>query len=407
MQAEWYLALRFLREGRAQTALIIIGAATGVAVMVFITALITGLQETIIERTLGTQAHIVVRPPDEIVRELLASRSPGVVVASRIEEPAQRVQSIDQWQRVDRQLSRLGGVVAVSPMASGSAFAVRGNASRSVALIGIDAERYTRVVPIRDHLVEGRYSLAGTDALIGTELAGDLGVVLGGRVRVGTAEGRAQIFTVRGIFDLGIEDLNARWVVVSLRNAQTLLDLVGGASSIDLKVSDVFEADRVADRIEERTGLDAQSWMERNAELMVALRSQSASSTIIVVFVMIAVAMGIASVLIVSVVQRARQIGILRAMGAPRGRVLRIFLIQGGVVGVAGAILGSAIGAALAQLFTALVRDAEGEPLFPVALDAGIFASTLLIATATGVASAFFPARHASRLDPAVAIRHE
>src|SRR5690606_10141205 len=138
----------------------------------------------------------------------------------------------------------------------------------------------------------------------------------------------------------------------------------GGASSIDLTVSDVFEADRVADRIEERTGLDAQSWMERNAELMVALRSQSASSTIIVVFVMIAVAMGIASVLIVSVVQRARQIGILRAMGAPRGRVLRIFLIQGGVVGVAGAILGSAIGAALAQLFTALVRDAEGEPLF-------------------------------------------
>src|SRR5690606_35012189 len=272
---------------------------------------------------------------------------------------------------------------------------------------GIDAERHTRVVPIQDRLVEGRYSLAGTDALIGTELADDLGVVLGGRVRVGTAEGRAQIFTVRGIFDLGIQDLNARWVVVSLRNAQTLLDLVGGASSIEVKVTDVFEADAVADRIEERTGLDAESWMERNAELMVALRSQSTSSTIIVVFVMLAVAMGIASVLIVSVVQRSRQIGILRAMGASRGRVLRIFLIQGGLVGLVGAIFGSALGAGLAKLFTGLATGPGGAPTFPIVLDARLFFTTLAIATAVGLVSAYLPARRASRMDPAEAIRHD
>src|SRR5690606_12094700 len=138
--------------------------------------------------------------------------------------------------------------------------------SRSIALIGVDPERHERVVPIAEHLVSGRSTLDGTDALIGTELADDLGVNVGGRIRVTTADERTQMFTVRGIFDLGVQDLNARWVVVSLRNGQTLLDLVGGASNIDLKVRDVFEADRIADRIEQRTGLEAESWMERNSE---------------------------------------------------------------------------------------------------------------------------------------------
>lgn len=390
------------------TGLIIAGAATGVAVMVFISSLITGLQETIIERTLGSQAQIVVRPPDEIVRELLASRSTDdVVVVSRVERPAQRIQSIDQWQRVDRQLQRMPGIVAVSPMASGSAFAVRGNASRSVALIGIEPERHTRVVPIDEHLVAGRYTLEDTDALIGTELANDLGASLGSRIRVTTADERAQMFTVRGIFDLGVQDLNERWVVVSLRNAQTLLDLASGASNIDLKVDAIFEADRIADRIERQTGLEAESWMERNSELLVALRSQNASSAIIQLFVMLAVAMGIASVLIVSVVQRSRQIGILRAIGATRGRVLRIFLIQGGVVGLVGSFFGSILGAALAKLFTGLARGPAGEPTFPVVLDARLFLTTFAIATAVGLVAAYLPARRASRLDPAVAIRHD
>src|SRR5690606_26384040 len=226
-------------------------------------------------------------------------------------------------------------------------------------------------------------------------------------IRVTTADERTQMFTVRGIFDLGVQDLNARWVVVSLRNGQTLLDLVGGASNIDLKVRDVFEADRIADRIEQRTGLEAESWMERNSELLVALRSQNASSLIIQVFVMLAVAMGIASVLIVSVVQRSRQIGILRAMGATRGRVLRIFLIQNGLVGLVGAIFGSALGAGLAKLFTGLATGPGGAPTFPIVLDARLFFTTLAIATPVGLVSAYLPARRASRMDPAEATRHD
>src|SRR5690606_34094395 len=151
------------------------------------------------------------------------------------------------------------------------------------------------------------------------------------------------------------------------------LDLVGGASTIDLRVADVFDADRVAATASERTGLVAESWMQTNGQLLVALRSQNASSQMIQFFVVLAVALGIASVLVVSVVQRSRQIGILRAMGAPRGRVLRIFLVQGAIVGVAGSMLGSALGAALATAFAGVARHADGTPLFPVVLDAVLF----------------------------------
>lgn len=408
MPLEWYLAIRFLREGRVQTALIVAGVTVGVTVLVFLTALITGLQASLIEQTLGTQAHVVVRPPEEEVRELYATAAPrGTVVASRLERPAQRVRSIDQWQRIERDLETMPEVTAVSSMVSGAAFAVRGNASRSVALLGVDPERFDRIVRIEDNLVEGTFRLEADGAVIGTELADDLGAGVGDRIRVTTAEGRAQLLVVRGIFAIGNRDLDSRWVFVSQRSAQTLLDLVGGASNIDLTVDEIFEADAVANDVEERTGLVAESWMERNRPLLVGLRSQSASSMLIRVFVIIAVAMGIASVLVVSVVQKSRQIGILRAMGVSRRSILLVFLLQGGLVGLAGAAAGSALGAVLARSFASLNTGPGGTPTFPVALEPSLFASATLIAIATGLLAAVLPARRAARLDPAEAMRHE
>ena len=408
MPLEWYLALRFLREGRVQTALIVAGVTVGVTVLVFLTALITGLQASLIEQTLGTQAHVVVRPPEEEVRELYADLAPpGTVVVSRLERPPQRTRSIDQWQRIERDLGEMPEVTAVSPMVSGAAFAVRGNASQSVALLGVDPARFSRIVPIEEHLVEGTFRLDSGGAVIGTELADDLGAGVGSRIRVSTASGRAELMVVRGVFALGNRDLDSRWVFVSLRSGQTLLDLVGGASNIDLTVDEIFEADAVANEVEERTGLVAESWMERNRQLLVALQSQSASSTLIQVFVIVAVAMGIASVLVVSVVQKSRQIGILRAMGVSRGSVLVVFLLQGGLVGLAGAVAGSALGALLATSFASFNTGPGGAATFPVALEPRLFVSAAAIALATGVLSAVLPARRASRLDPAEAIRRE
>lgn len=402
MPFEFFVALRFLREGRAQTVLILAGASVGVAVIVFLSALIDGLQVSLVSKTLGSQPHIVVRAPDEAARPL--TNSPDSLV--QVVRPAQRLRSVDQWQQVRALLERTPGVEAVSPVVSGPGFAVRGTASRAVAIRGVEPEPFSRVIDVRSRLVAGSWRLRGSEAVIGQELAKDLGLEVGDKLRVSTAEGRTETVLITGIFDLGNKDVNERWVLVPLRSAQTLLDLVGGVTSLELKTTEIFGAQALADELQRRTGLVAESWMTLNAQLLTALRSQSSSRYMIQFFVIVAVALGIASVLVVSVVQKSREIGILKAMGTPTGKVMRVFLIQGAVVGVVGSVLGSALGAGLALFFTWAARNPDGSPLFPITLDPGLFLTAAGVALVTGLVAAVAPARRASRLDPAVVIRN-
>ncbi|MCU0896225.1 MAG: ABC transporter permease [Burkholderiales bacterium] len=403
MPFELLVALRFLREGRMQTLLIVAGVTAGVAVVVFITALITGLQANLVQRTLGSQAHIVIRPPEEFAQPALDRTNADI--AARIESRAQRLRSIDQWEAVFARLAAAPGIVAASPMVSGPAFASRGNASKSVAILGVDPDLYRKVVTIEEDMVAGKFRPSGTDAVIGVELARDLGVAIGDKIRLATAGNREDLVTVVGMFDVGTKDLNRRWVFTSMKLAQNLLDLPGGVTNIDLTVVELFGAEATARTIAGQTGLLAESWMQTNAQLLSALRAQTASTLTIRTFVTLIVALGIASVLVVSVVQKQKEIGILRAMGASEGRILRVFLIQGGLVAFAGSLLGSGIAAALVTAFARFARNADGSALFTPLLEPALFVTTWLVALATGVLAAALPARRAAKLDPAQAIR--
>jgi lipoprotein-releasing system permease protein len=214
-----------------------------------------------------------------------------------------------------------------------------------VALRGLDQETFDQVIRIVPRIQAGRFRVDGTEAVIGTVLARELGVEVGDKLRVTTSLGRGDVFTVSGIFDVGNKDVNQRWVLVSLRQAQTLLDLAGGITTIEVKVDEVFEAEAMAQELSALTGLAADSWMKLNQQLLNGLQAQSSSSVMIQTFVVIAVALGIASVLGVSVIQKSREIGILKATGTSTGAVLRIFLIEGGIVGLLGSLLGGFIGA--------------------------------------------------------------
>ena len=400
----WMVALRFLREGRMQTILILSGVTAGVAVIIFLTALITGLQANIIARTLGTQAHVVVRPVEDAARTVL-DRKDGPVAAT-IEKRAQRLRSIDQWERVIPLIEATPGVVAVSPMVSGPAFAVRGNASKSVALLGVDPERYLRVVKMRDYMVLGQFRLTGTEALIGVDLARDLGVTVGDKLRIASSQSRDDVVTIVGLFDVGNKEVNQRWVFLTLRLTQNLLDLVGGVSNIDATVERLFEAESVARRIEAQTGLLAESWMQTNAQLLSALKNQTLTNRMIRGFVILIVALGIASVLVVSVVQKSKEIGILRAMGASRRGIMAVFLLQGAIYGFAGSILGVGFGLGLVAAFAGVFRNPDGTVFFKPEADAEMILSACLTALLIGLAAAAIPARRAARLDPVTAIRN-
>lgn len=405
MSFDWFVALRYLREGKVQTALILGAVSVGVAVVVFLSALIGGLQSSLIAKTLGSQAHIVVHPPDLEARVLVEERA-GQIIAARIEKPSQRLQSISGWPEVVADIRRVGGVVAAAPVVSGSAFALRGAATKSVSLRGIEPDSFSRIINLTDKIKAGRHQIVGAEALLGSDLTSDFGISLGDKIRILTATGQADVFTVAGIFDLGSKDLNERLVFVPLRSAQTLFDLAGGISSIEIKVRDVFAAQQVAGEVERRSGLIADSWTKTSPQLLVALQSQESSKNVMLFFITLTVALGIASVLIVSVVQKSREIGVMRAVGTSRRRILRIFLIQGGLVGFAGSVLGSALGALLAQFFVRLWRTADGSPMFPIELDLPLFTLPMAVATVVGLVAAVVPARRAARLDPAEVIRY-
>lgn len=393
------IAAKFLRQGIAQTVLILGGIAVGVSVIVFITTLIIGLQHNIIERTLGTQSHIRVEPPRE---ENAVVGVPEGTVALRIDNKrAQRLRSINNWIQVQGILDGLPKVTAVSPVVAGPAFARRGDVFKSVSLVGIDPVRYERIVPVSKDIIAGRFQVSAGDAVIGKLLADDLGIEAGSKLRLEAGENRHATVTVTGIFELGVRELDLRYVYVDLKQAQSLLDLAGGVTLLDVTVQDLFAADVAAARIQRLTGLKSESWIQSNAQLMNALTSQRISTSVISFFVALSVAFGIASVLAITVTQRTREIGILRAMGARRDQILRVFLLQGGLLAFFGSIFGAALGFGLIWGFNEF-----GPKLFYIPLPGLLLFVTMGVATLTGLLAAMLPAWRASRLHPVEAIRY-
>ena len=400
---ERQVATRFLREGRMQTVLIIVGVAAGVAVVAYISALITGLQRNTLEKTLGAQAHMTVSALEDVV---IAARTPdaAATVLSQTQPRAQRPRSIANWPALVPVLEAMPEVAGVSPTVSGAGLAVRGEATKSIALIGVELERYELIVGLSNKIVAGEARLGPGEGIIGRELADDLGVRVGDRISLITG-GVTDSLRVTALVDLGVRELNRRTVIVPLRTAQSLAGLPGGATSLDITLKDIWSAQSLAADLSRRFPYKVESWQQANASLVAALNAQSISTGVIRAVVMVVVVLGIASVLVVSVVQKRREIGILRAMGATQGQILRVFLLQGAIVGAVGSALGVLLAVGLIWVFTTLVRGSDGLPLFAITLSPVLALQVAGVATLCGVLAAVAPARRAAKLDPAQAIR--
>ncbi|TNE85302.1 MAG: ABC transporter permease [Deltaproteobacteria bacterium] len=389
------LALRFLGEGRTQTSLILAGVTVGVAAYVFITATMLGVEQNMVAKTLGSQAHISVldepMPPQPLVHP------EGRLVLRTVVQPEPRQKPFDQWQRALERVEATPGVRAACPTLAGSGLAIRGGGQQAIRVVGADPTRLRRIIDIPANLVEGSWRPDADQVVIGSVLAEELGLALGRPMRIRTSAGEASVRVV-GIFELGSDAVDGQWVVTSLRTAQSLLGRPGDISSIDATVDELFAADEVAERVAARTGLTAESWMARNGALLTALSAQSQSTTLIRVFTLLAVAMGIASVLAVTVVQRRGQIGILRAMGVRARTILATFLWQGALLGIGGALLGTALGMLVGGMLERVVP-------FDIVVGPSTALQALAISLLTGLGAALWPARTAARMDPAAAIR--
>lgn len=390
------LAKRFLQQNPLQTLLICLGIAIGTAVVVFIAALISGLQDNVIERTLGTQAHLRLEAAYE--RNQLARSIENTDLLLQMPR-SQRLRSIANWQLMVAKLDQLPSLTAVSPSISGPAIAERGMTRKAIALMGIDLARYQQVIALTNYLQQGQLKIGAGDVLIGRQLADDLGLRIGDKFRLEAAEHEA-IVRVTGIFQIGVRDLDARYIYTDLKQSQALLNMQGAVTGIDLRIQAIFQADQVAAELEQLTGLKAESWMKNNSQMLNALKSQSMTTKMIRVFISISVVFAIASVLAVSVAQRTREIGILRAIGAERWQVLCVFLLQGGLLGLMGALVGCGLGYLFAQLFNYVASS-----LFEVKVTWQLISITLLLSILSGVVAAFLPARRAALLEPSKAIR--
>lgn len=206
-----------------------------------------------------------------------------------------------------------------------------------------------------------------------------------------------------------VASINESWIVTNLETAQDILYLDKSVTSVEMQTTEVFEADNLA-RILEYTisddSLKVENWKDRNRQLLSGLNSQSVSSYMIQTFVLIAVLLGIASVLAISAVQKSKQLGILKAMGIRDRSASMIFIFQGFILGITGAVIGIILGFGLLYMFTTLAVNPDGSPVVPIYVNIFFIALSGLFAVSSAVIASLIPARISSRLNPIEVIRN-
>ena len=394
------ISTRYLTASKAQTFLLVFGVAVGVFIFIFMSALIGGLAEFILSRTAGDLSHVTIeaeaRDPD-----LLLHDAKGIVMLVREKDSSReaRLTSTDAFLPV---IERLDGVTAVSQQITGGGVLRRGAQTAQVSVTGVEPSRVSAIIDLASYLVEGSVELGAGKILIGKRLAQDMNLRLGQSVRLLADTGIDQSLVVTGIYEIGSGGPDRRQAYVSLATARTLYAMPQGISKIEIKLTDLYAADATARRIEAITGLPATSWTENAAQLLDALEAQAQTGLMLKSFALITIVIGVASALLLSTYRRRPEIGIMRAMGAPRSFVVFVFVMQGAMIGLAGGLFGAGVGYAVLLAFPS--RDAFQPGNLPIDIAQGAYGVAILLTVVSATLAAILPARAASRVDPVTAI---
>lgn len=376
MKFAFSVAKRFLGYNKGQTLMIMIGIAIGVSVQIFIGLLISGLQESLIDKTVGSTPHITITQEEDL--------------------------SFGDFEIKNDEFT------AVAYQAEGPAFAITEDDDASILLRGLSAEG-DQLYKLSEKIVDGKMPSQKNDVIVGLGLKEKLNLKVNDTLTLRTINNHTVDVKVVGIVDLKVDSINNSWVLSTLPTAQGLFEMDDKITSIAIQVKDVFTADTLAEELKADmpvTDLEVVNWKEQNEDLLSGLNGQSISSIMIQVFVLVSVVLGIASVLAITVLQKSKQIGILKAMGIPDNTASQIFLFQGLILGFYGAILGVLFGLGLILAFTTFARNPDGSALIPINYDIPFILFSGSVAILSALIASFIPAARSKKLSPMEVIRN-
>lgn len=409
------VAVRHLRYNVGQSLLTIGVVAISVLLIVYLSTIISGTQNKIVNNTTGALPHITIEPPE---RTPVAAwdlgqgdKGSGVLYVGEVVNLPKAQEKIADWKLWMPYLDATDpGITAVSPIVSGQAFLVRGARRQSVRVLGVMPERHNGIVEIEGNLAPGgRFlDMNSGDLVLGWRLAADYGLKLRDKVRLSGPGDVNLNFTVAGIYYTGFGQVDDGQVFVTLRDGQSLLELGGAISSFGLKLADLYVAEDLARRQAPRLPFKVRSWVEDNPNLFRTLASQSQTRDLILVMSTIASGFGIASILVMVVTSKYREIGILKAMGATPREIQWIFVLEGLMLAIIGCCVGIPLGIGLLRLLgniRSVGPDGRSEPVFNIEIDPMLLLGATAVAITTGAIASYFPARRAGQVDPMQVIR--
>ncbi len=407
MSFERFVSFRYLRAKRKQkfisliSIISVLGVAVGVMALIVVLSVYTGFTEGLRDQIIGINAHVLVQQ-----------------YGGEIDDPDQ----------VEREVESVDGVVAATPYIFGQALITSGRQSTGVVLRGIDPRTAGRVINLGEKIISGSLEALEGDQglptiLLGKDLANQLRVNTGWKIRLISPNGpltpmgvlpKVRTCQVAGIFETGMYEYDSTMGFVNLETARTLTGMDRGVHGLEIRVADVDRANQVAAAIREELGslYSVRDWMQINRNLFAALKLEKIGIFIALDLIILVAALNIISALVMVVMEKTRDIAILKSMGATTGSIMRIFFYQGAVIGLAGTLLGVAGGLGLCAILSRYkiidlpsnVYPMSTMPVKVVPMDVSVIAVSAVLIT---LAATLYPSWKASKIRPADALTYE